>query len=101
MRNLVFGFLALTVFSILPVKQHEAGAADLPLVNGIVRRVDLPNNKVTIRHDYIPNLDMAAMTMSFTAADPRLIQDLSPGDRIRFTADNVNGVLMILSLERL
>jgi len=100
MKKLVFGFLALLSCVVLPL-QREAVALDLPLVNGIVRRVDSANSTATIRHDAIPNLNMGPMTMTFTAARPSLLEGLSPGDRIRFTADEVGGVLTLISVERL
>ncbi|MBK8204902.1 MAG: copper-binding protein [Bdellovibrionales bacterium] len=47
---------------------------DLPKVKGVVRQVDLNNARIKIKHEEIPNLNMPAMTMTFTAADATILQ---------------------------
>jgi Cu/Ag efflux protein CusF len=74
--------------------------ANYPLVNGIVKKIAADTQKVTIKHDEIPNLDMPAMTMSFKAAQPDLLKDLAVGESIRFAADEVNGELTLLWWEK-
>lgn len=71
-----------------------------PLVNGVVRRVDLPNGKIMIKHEAIPNLEMPAMTMTFSVADSAFLTVVKPGDKIRFVADDVDGELTLLWLEK-
>jgi Cu(I)/Ag(I) efflux system protein CusF len=71
-----------------------------PLVNGLVRRVDPANAKLTIKHDAIPNLGMPAMTMTYVVAEPSLLATVKAGDQIRFAADEVGGVLTLLWLEK-
>lgn len=53
-------------------------------VTGVVRKVDIANGILTIRHDDIPDY-MPAMTMPFDLADPASAQDVQPGDRVRGT----------------
>jgi len=69
------------------------------LTEGEVRKIDTGTQKLTIRHGPIPNLGMAAMTMNFYVADPAWLTSLSPGDRIRFAAERVDGRLTIVTLE--
>lgn len=73
--------------------------ATLPTVEAEVRKVDLETRKITLKHGDIPNIDMAAMTMVFRVADPALLQKVKAGDKVRFTADKVDGVLTVQSLE--
>jgi Cu(I)/Ag(I) efflux system periplasmic protein CusF len=79
---------------------HHAPAAAAPVQSdGEVRKVDLAQGKVTLRHGPLPNLDMPAMTMVFKAADPKLLEGLKAGDKVRFTADKVNGALTVTALQ--
>jgi Cu/Ag efflux protein CusF len=69
---------------------HHAQAAQAGgelLSEGEVRKVDPATGKITLRHGPLANLDMPAMTMVFTATDPKLLQGLKQGDKVRFTAD--------------
>ncbi len=72
-----------------------------PIVKGVVRRVDHMNQKVTIKHEDIPNLDMPGMTMPFAVRGHEMLSDISPGSRIRFVADNLNGVLTVIWIEKI
>lgn len=72
----------------------------LPLVDAEVRRVDTRANKLSLRHQEIPNLDMPPMSMVFQVADPALLDGLKPGDRLRVTVDQIDGAYTVLSVER-
>lgn len=74
--------------------------ASLPIVKGLVRKIDLTSNRISIKHEAIPNLDMPGMTMSFLVQDPKFLNGLSVGDNINFTADEVDGELTVLWLEK-
>ena len=73
-----------------------------PLVNGEVTKVDQSANKVTVKHGPIPNLGMnePSMTMVFPVQDPRMLRKLKPGDKIKFTADRVNGIITITKIQK-
>lgn len=77
-----------------------AWAAELPMINGEVKKVDASAAKVTIKHDAITNLDMGAMTMVFKANDPALLKDLKPGEKIKFSADKVNGQITVMMIDK-
>ena len=79
-----------------PDAGQQPGAA--PLVEGEVRKVDLAQGKLTLRHGPIPNLDMPPMSMVFRVADPRMLDTVKPGDKVRFTADEIDGALTVTSL---
>jgi len=70
-------------------------------VKGEITRINMAENKVTLRHDPIPNLDMDAMTgMVYTISDPAMFSGLKPGDRVVFEADRVNGRITITKLSK-
>ncbi|HEY1228368.1 MAG TPA: copper-binding protein [Ramlibacter sp.] len=54
--------------------------------------------KLTLRHGPLANLDMPAMTMAFTATDPKLLDGLEGGDKVRFTADRKNGKYLVTAI---
>ena len=67
--------------------------------DGEVRKVDKSAGKVTIRHGELRTLEMPAMTMVFTAKDPAMLDGLKEGDKVKFTADKVNGVYIVTTVE--
>lgn len=71
----------------------------LPLVDGEVRKVDLAQQKITLRHAEIPNIEMSPMTMVFRVKEPALLAQVQAGDKVRFTADKVDGVLTVITIE--
>ena len=62
--------------------------------------VDVATSKVTLRHGRIENLDMPGMTMVFQATDPKLLNGLKEGDKVRFVAGLANGALTVSSIEK-
>lgn len=77
-----------------------AMAQNTPKIGGVVTKVDAGAEKITIKHEPIPNLDMGDMTMVFKAADKAMLKQVKKGDRIQFTADRVNGQITITSISK-
>ncbi|WP_302175939.1 copper-binding protein [uncultured Hydrogenophaga sp.] len=73
----------------------------LPWAEAEVRRVDADAGAVTLRHGDIRNLDMPPMTMVFKARDPAMLSGIKAGEKVRFTADQINGTYTVLSIEPL
>jgi Cu/Ag efflux protein CusF len=69
-------------------------------VSGTVQKVDEASGKVTLDHERIPNIDMDAMTMAYRVADPAILKGVKAGDRVRFSADRVNGQLAITRIQK-
>ena len=69
-------------------------------VSGTVTKVDEPQDKLTINHGPIKNLDMDAMTMVFRAGDAAMLKGLKAGDKIKFDADRVNGQITVIKLQK-
>ncbi|MDP2075980.1 MAG: copper-binding protein [Hydrogenophaga sp.] len=64
-----------------------------------VRRVDTAAGKISLKHGEIKNLDMPPMTMVFQVSDPALLGKVKEGDKVRFTATQVNGAYTVMSIE--
>ena len=77
----------------------QAGAAEMQMVDGQVKKVDKAAGKVTLSHGPLTNLNMPAMTMVFRVKDVAWIERMKPDDKIRFVADYINGTLTIVRLD--
>lgn len=91
--------LKTSAFLALALAAAGALAADLPQAEAEVRRVDTAANKISLKHGEIRNLDMPPMSMVFQVSDPALLSKVKAGDKVRFTADKVNGAYIVLSIE--
>lgn len=82
---------------------HNHTAASVPaaaeLAEGEVRRVDKAQGKLTLKHGPIANLSMPAMTMVFRVADPAMLDRVQDGDKVRFSAERLNGFITVTRLE--
>ncbi len=90
----------LSAFIALALAGAGAFAADLPTAEAEVRRVDTAANKISLKHGEIKNLDMPPMSMVFRAKDPKVIEGLAVGDKIRFTAEKINGQYTLTSVTK-
>ncbi len=79
--------------------QRVAAASAAPATEGVVRKVDRQQGRLTLQHGRIENLGMPGMTMVFKAASPKLLDGLKEGDKVTFAADNVEGVLTVTAIE--
>lgn len=77
----------------------SGGATRVPPTEGEVRKVDPEAKKITIKHGELKNLDMPAMTMVFQVKDPSMVEQVKPGDKVRFRADKVNGAFTVMEIE--
>ncbi len=69
-----------------------------------VRKVDKDAKKVTLKHGPIKNLEMPGMTMVFQVRDAALLDKLSllaPGDKIMFTAEQLQGAYVVTGAEKM
>lgn len=73
--------------------------AQMVMTDGEVRKVDKENNKVTLKHGEIKNLDMPGMTMVFGVKDPAMLDKLKAGDKVQFHVENVDGKFTVTQIE--
>jgi len=64
-----------------------------------VKKVDKSAGKLTLSHGPLPN-GMPAMTMVFRVKDPVWLDQVKAGDKVRFMADQINGAMTVVHLER-
>jgi Cu(I)/Ag(I) efflux system periplasmic protein CusF len=72
--------------------------AQTPNVEGEVTKIDLAQARVTLKHGEIKNLDMPPMTMVFRVSNPKLLERVAVGDKVRFAAEKVNGSYTVTAL---
>jgi len=70
-----------------------------PWTTGEVRKVEIAQKRITLKHGAIPNLGMDPMTMIFTVRDGQLLAGRKAGDKVRFRADAEGDRLYITALE--
>lgn len=68
-------------------------------VNGEIVKVLASQQKLTLRHDAIPSLDMPAMTMNYRLAKPELLTGLKAGDKVVFEAEDRKGSYVVTSIQ--
>lgn len=100
------GFMTLALSSLLTasaVAQTPDAAASTPAANSTaaeVRRIDLAQLKITLRHEEITHLNMPPMSMVFRVGDKAQLQNLKPGDAVRFVAEKKGGEYWASELQR-
>ena len=68
-----------------------------------VRKIDKDAKKITLKHGPIKNLDMPGMTMVFQVKDAALLDklaQLTPGEKIMFTAEQQQGAFVVTGAEK-
>ena len=70
-------------------------------VNGEVVRVDQSRSRIVLKHEYIPSIKMAPMTMPFGVVKEIPLDQYRPGDKVRFQIKVVDGTLGITVMEKI
>jgi Cu(I)/Ag(I) efflux system periplasmic protein CusF len=78
---------------------HQLSTQNSGMADGEVRKLDLDNSKITLKHGVIKSLDMPPMTMVFNIKDKASFEKMKVGDKIKFLAVNENGKMMITKIE--
>ncbi|MFA6965733.1 copper-binding protein [Bosea sp. (in: a-proteobacteria)] len=92
--------ITLAAFTLSAILASPALAQGVPLVSGTVKKIDSEQGKLTLDHGPIKNLDMDGMTMVFKAADPAMLKTIKAGDKVKFTAERVNGQLTVTKIQK-
>ena len=74
--------------------------ATVKLTVGEVRKVDLEQRKVTIKHEALENLNIPVITMVFKASDANLLKDVKQGDKILFHAEKTDVGITVVRMEQ-
>ena len=64
-----------------------------------MRKVDKENQKLTIKHGPLKNLDMPSMTMVFQVQDAAMLEKVQAGDKVRFVAEKLDGKFTVTKMD--
>ncbi|WP_200835077.1 copper-binding protein [Phyllobacterium salinisoli] len=92
MRNLMMT-ATIALFSTVALAQAAP-------VDGQVTKINEAQDKITLKHGPIKNLDMEGMTMVFAIADRAMLKTVKVGDKVKFEADRVNGRLTVTKISK-
>ena len=88
------------VFAQMNMDHSKMGMAGLPsMTDGEVRKIDKENQKITLKHGDIKNLDMPGMTMVFKVKDAAMLDKVQVGSKVRFKAEKSDGAIVVTSVE--
>ncbi|MHB1123374.1 MAG: copper-binding protein [Ramlibacter sp.] len=79
------------------MKMESSAAAEM--TEGEVRKIDRDNQKITLRHGALKNLDMPGMTMVFGVRDAAMLSKVQVGSKIHFMAEKTEGGLVVTAIE--
>jgi Cu(I)/Ag(I) efflux system protein CusF len=65
-----------------------------------VRKIDVAQTKITLKHAAISNIGMPAMTMVFKVADKTLLTGLTVNDEVLFAVEKQGSALVVTALEK-
>jgi Cu/Ag efflux protein CusF len=78
----------------LPVRAKDTATA-----TGEVRRIDVGQGLVALRHGEIKDMGLPAATLVYHIA-PALLRDIKPGDKVRFTATRQDGAYVVTAISK-
>jgi Cu/Ag efflux protein CusF len=100
MKKWISLLAALTIAGPLYAEPVTAPAAQAAAMSeGVVRKIDAANAKITLRHGPIANLDMPPMTMVFRVQPPELLNAVKVGDKVKFRAEDINGAFTVTAIQ--
>ena len=72
---------------------------DKLMAEGVVRKLDPDNRKITLKHGEIKNLQMPSMTMVFRLQETVNMDKLQAGDKVLFHVEKIDGAFVITDLQ--
>ncbi|MCB6184713.1 copper-binding protein [Leeia sp. TBRC 13508] len=94
----------ITCLGVSPVLVHAEEKPMMPMhtahsVEGEIKKVDLAQGKVTIKHGPIAHMDMPGMTMVFTVKDKAELEKIKQGDKVTFEASHEEGKMLAANIQ--
>ncbi len=78
----------------------SASAALAQSAEGEVRKIDRAQSKITLKHGEIKSVDMPPMTMVFRVKDPKELDALAVGDKVKFDAAKIDGQYVVTVIKK-
>ena len=69
------------------------------MVDAEVRKIDMDAKKITLKHAEIISLDMPGMTMVFQVLDAKILENVKPGDKVKFSVEQTKSGYLVTSIE--
>ncbi|WP_390342689.1 copper-binding protein [Variovorax boronicumulans] len=84
-----------------PKSEPPPAKASAPgmLTDAVVQKIDPARGLIVLKHGDIPNLAMPPMTMGFDVAEKQMLEQVKPGDKVRFHVEVVKGKPTVTHLE--
>jgi Cu(I)/Ag(I) efflux system periplasmic protein CusF len=80
----------------MPFLAHAQTASSL----GEVVKVEQTAERITLKHNGVKNLELPAMTLVFRVRNPQWLDGLTHCDRVRFSAERIEGQYTITALSK-
>lgn len=81
-----------------PAVQPLSAAKSDAMSEGVVRKIDTANGKITLKHGPLVNLDMPAMTMVFKVQSPKMLNGVKVGDAVKFRVEKINSAFTVTTI---
>lgn len=95
-------FVLLTSTSVMAAEnqqmKHQAMHAGQQWNDGVVKKIDLKDGKITLKHSAIAGV-MPAMTMSYQVAPSESLKGMQTGDKVRFILKKNKDVYVVTHIE--
>jgi Cu/Ag efflux protein CusF len=100
MKRLIPLLAALAIATPLYAQPVTPPAAQASVMSeGVVRKIDAANAKITLKHGPLVNLDMPPMTMVFRVQPSELLNSVKVGDKVKFRAEDINGTFTVTAIQ--
>ena len=100
MKRLIPLLAALAIATPLHAEPVAAPAAQAAAMSeGVVRKIDAENAKITLKHGPIAHLDMPPMTMVFRVQPHELLAGVKVGDTVKFHVERIKGVYTVTAMQ--
>lgn len=80
-------------------KKDTTMVAPAEMADGEIRKIDIDNKKITIKHGEIKSLDMPGMTMVFQVKDTALLGKAKVGDKILFKVEKAGSAIVVTDIQ--
>ena len=83
-----------------PTKTADESHISTSFTSATVKKIDLKQQKITLKHEAIASIRMPAMTMVFKVQDPQLLQGIAVDDTVLFSVEKQGTQLIVVALKK-
>lgn len=82
------------------IKTSDGSHLSSAFTAATVKKIDLQQQKITLKHEAIASIRMPAMTMVFKVKDPQLLQGIAVDDSVLFSVEKQGTQLIVVALKK-